>query len=297
MGTDAVVMAEFAEESGEWIEIRDSVQREENTVSAGEEYDAGTVLLEKGALLDFRTLGIPACAGVAEVSALRIKAGIISSGDEIVPYDTAFLSSGQIRDVNSHILSSLMRSQGYEPRFYGIAGDDIGSLERLFQLAYDECDVVLVNGGSSVSARDQTSRLFESLSDPGMLVRGILMSPGKPTLIAGARDDRKLVFGLPGHPFSCFLSAYTVALPLMHAIHTGRPRVPQSVIFLTVTEPVYGHSGVEEFLPCSIEDGKALPRPVKSSFSGALRDADGLIRLPASRETVRPGEEVEVWLW
>ena len=66
---------------------------------------------------------------------------------------------------------------------------------------------------------------------------------------------------------------------------------------LPVSESVFGHSGIEEFLPCALRNGQAVPLPVKSSFAKALGKADGLLRLSSSRETVRPGEEVEVWLW
>jgi molybdopterin biosynthesis enzyme len=62
-------------------------------------------------------------------------------------------------------------------------------------------------------------------------------------------------------------------------------------------ETVYGCAGIEEFIPCVLENGRAVPRPVKSSFSKALAEADGLFHIPASMETVRQGEEAEVWLW
>ena len=296
-GADAVVMIENVERTGKWLEIRKAVQRGENIVSRGEEFAAGAVLLEKGVRIDFKSSGVLAAAGISKAPVHHIKVGIISTGDEIVPCETRSLNPGQFRDANAYILSSLSRRHGYEPTYLGIVEDSKDSLEKALLGAMDESDVVLLSGGSSVSTRDHCSTLLESLEAPGLLIRGILMSPGKPTLIAGIKEKHKLVIGLPGHPFSCFLAAYTVFLPLAHAMSTGAIVSPWRSVVLPVSESVFGHSGIEEFLPCALRNGQAFPLPVKSSFAKALGKADGLLRLSSSRETVRPGEEVEVWLW
>ncbi len=296
-GSDAVVMTENAERSGKWVEIRSAVQSGENIVFKGEEFSANTPLLKQGTLVDFRSAGLLASAGVSYVDVFRIKIGIISTGDEIVPCDTQELLPGQFRDVNAHLLFSLLEREGFFPVYYGIAGDSQEALSRMTNRALEESSVVLLSGGSSVSTRDYCSTLLESLPEPGLLIRGILMSPGKPTLIAGMKRERKLVMGLPGHPFSCFLAAYTILLPLLNAMCTGNTSGPWKSLLLPSAESIFGHSGIEEFLPCVIENGRAVPLPVKSSFAKALSRADGLFRLSASRETVRPQEEVEVWLW
>lgn len=296
-GADAVVMIENVEQTGKWLEIRKAVQRGENIISRGEEFSSDAVLLEKGTKIDFKSSGILAAAGVSKALVQHVKVGIISTGDEIVPCETSSLNPGQFRDANAYILSSLLRRFGYNPLYRGIVEDSKEALEKALYNALEECDVVLLSGGSSVSTRDHCSTLLESLEDPGLLVRGILMSPGKPTLIAGIREKQKLVMGLPGHPFSCFLAAYTVFLPLAHAMNTGSIVSPWRTLTLPVSESVFGHTGIEEFLPCALSNGKAVPLPVKSSFVKALGQADGLLRLSSSRETARPGEEVEVWLW
>ena len=123
------------------------------------------------------------------------------------------------------------------------------------------------------------------------------MSPGKPTLIAGMAEAKKLVLGLPGHPFSCFISAYSVLLPLLNSLIWGELKGPWKSLRVTVQEPVFSHTGVEEFIPCVLKEGAARPFPVKSSFARALSEADGIFRIPVDQETVRPGEEAEVWLW
>ncbi|MBL3538912.1 molybdopterin molybdotransferase MoeA [Aminivibrio sp.] len=296
-GADAVVMVEDTENAGNWIEVKKAVQRAENTVQAGEEFSVGDTLLKAGQKLDFRTAGLLAMAGVREAATARLTVGIISTGDEIAPPETVTLPAGKVRDVNASMLSALLIGEGHSVRNYGIAEDTRDALAAFVREALRECDVVAISGGSSVSMRDHCSSILEDLPPPGLLVRGILMSPGKPTLIAGTEDNRKLVLGLPGHPFSCFISAYTVLIPLLNALLLGKPAGPWKRVLVPVQEPVFGHTGIEEFIPCVLRNGRAFPFPVKSSFSKALAEADGLFRLSASHETIRQGEEAEIWLW
>lgn len=296
-GADAVVMVEDTEGAGNWVEVKKAVQKAENTVQPGEEFFAGDTLLKAGQKLGFRTAGLLAMAGIRQTSIARLTVGIISTGDEIAPPDTVRLPSGKVRDVNASMLSALLSGEGYSVKNYGIAEDTRESLAGFLRAALRECDVVAISGGSSVSMRDHCSSILEDLPDPGLLVRGILMSPGKPTLIAGAKKDKKLVLGLPGHPFSCFISAYTVLLPLLNCLLWGEPAGSWKQVRVPVQEPVFGHTGIEEFIPCVLRNGRAFPFPVKSSFSKALAEADGLFRLSASHETIRQGEEAEIWLW
>ena len=296
-GADSVVMMEDAEAAGNWIEIKNAVQRAENTVLHGEEFSRGDVILKAGRRINFKTAGLFAMAGVVETVVSDLTVGIISTGDEISPPGTGLLPAGKVRDVNAFLLHSLLAGEGYETKDYGIARDEKQALASLLERAMDGCDVVAISGGSSVSMRDYCSSILEELPDPGLLVRGILMSPGKPTLIAGTTERKKLVVGLPGHPYSCFVSAFTVLLPLLNGMVWGDLKGPWRALKVSVEEPIFGCAGIEEFIPCVIEKGKAVPRPVKSSFSRALAEADGLFHIPASMETVRPGEEAEVWLW
>ena len=296
-GADSVVMAEDSVPAGDWVELRKAVQIRENVTVRGEEFQKGDMLLKRGRKLDFRSAGLLALAGVTSVPVVDCRIGILSTGDEIVPCGTAELAPGQFRDVNGSLLQALLTGEGYTAEYLGIGKDSRDDLHRVVGEAMEMCDVVLVSGGSSISERDYCSRILGQYSDPGFLIRGILMSPGKPTLIGGLRNRKKLLMGLPGHPFSCFIAAYAVLLPLLKGMITGELSGPWKQAVLPAGSPVFGHAGVEEFVPCTLESGRAFPAPVKSSFSRALSETQGLFRLSAGTETVREGEEAEVWLW
>ena len=147
-----------------------------------------------------------------------------------------------------------------------------------------------------MSVRDFTYEILSGLPDPGLLVRGINISPGKPTLIGGCREAQKLVIGLPGHPLSCSVVALTLVLPLLHrmcGIAGSDERA--CTLDLPLGEDVIGKSGVEEFIPATCREGSVFPLMAKSGYVGALRQANALIRLDPSKETMRKGESVKLW--
>ena len=59
---------------------------------------------------------------------------------------------------------------------------------------------MLISGGSSVGAKDFTERV---LSDGEILMHGLAMKPGKPTILA--KIDKTLVVGLPGNPYAAYM--------------------------------------------------------------------------------------------
>lgn len=297
-GADAVVMLEDCSEAGGLVEVRRAVQKGENLVRRGEEFDAGQLLLPRGTRLDTRSVGFLASLGIDRVDATELKVGVLSTGDEIVDI-SADPAPGQIRDVNSWTIFSLLKERGYLPERLGIVRDDRTALSDALERARREYPVVLLSGGSSVSERDFTPALLEALPPPGLLVRGLNMAPGKPALIAGSKDTDagRLVVGLPGHPLSCLVVMWTVVLPLLSAMTTGEPRVPWKSLRLPADADVWGRAGVEEFVPCRLINGGVRPLTAKSAYVGTLRDADGFIRLSPEEETIRKGESAEVCLW
>lgn len=297
-GADAVVMMEDTVTSGKWLEVRRSVQRGEYIIRKGEEVLEDALLMQRGSLLDFRNFGILSTFGFRSLQVIDLSIGIISTGDEIVPVETAPLPKGTVRDVNTWTLFSMFTQNGFRVKQYGIVQDERESLSQAIQQAYKDNDVVVISGGSSVSVRDLCSDLLEEIPDPGLLVRGVQIRPGKPTLIAGSMEDNKLVVGLPGHPLSCAVVAYTVLLPLISRLITTDHRIPWKTLFCAAGNDIHGKTGIEEFIPFIFDkQGKVIPQMAKSGYIRAMNDSAGLIRLSESVETVRKGEKVEVLLW
>ncbi|MDR1944227.1 MAG: molybdopterin molybdotransferase MoeA [Synergistaceae bacterium] len=297
LGADSVVMVENTAASGGWVEIRSSVGRGENIIIEAEEIARGDTLLEKGALIGHSNVGLLAAFGICEIDALDIKIGVISTGDEIAPVETSLLPICFVRDANTDIIRSALKRYGMPSKSYGIVPDEWNGLKSRVEEASSECDAVLLSGGSSVGARDHTSRLMESFAEPGLLVRGINMAPGKPTLIGGSAADEKLIVGLPGHPLSCLVATIFVVIPLLLAMSGSRAKSAGKYARLPLAEDALGRTGPDEFIPMSIRENGALPLAAKSGYVSAMRDADGFIRMRPDTETLRRGETAEVWLW
>jgi len=197
-GADAVVMLEDTTAAGDWIEIRRGVQSGENIISAGEEISSGSKLLGRGDMVDFRSVSVLSALGVKNVPAIDMRISILSTGDEIVPVETAALPPGCVRDANGWSVRALLERHGFSADYAGIVSDDGDSFEKRVMDELEKCDVLVLSGGSSVGIRDHCSQVLEALPAPGLLVRGINIMPGKPALIAGCREDKNLLSAFPG---------------------------------------------------------------------------------------------------
>jgi molybdopterin molybdotransferase len=295
-GVDAVVMIEDTAVSGGWVEVRRSVQRGENLAREGEEIACGDVLVRAGEMIGCPAQGLLGTFGISELSVIDAKIGVISTGDEIVPVDSP-APPGFIRDANTGIIRSLLKTYGWSSSSFGIVQDSQSEIKSRFAEAMAACDVVILSGGSSVGARDHTVRAMEGIAPPGLLVRGVNMTPGKPTLIGGDASGKKLVVGLPGHPLSCMAAAIFVVLPLLLAMCGAPEKHAGKYVRLPLAGDVLGRTGPDEFTPVRIEPDGARPLAAKSGYVSAMRNADGFVRLRPDRETARRGEEAEVWIW
>ena len=295
-GADAVLMREDSEPAGSFIEVRRALQSGENFIARGEEFLKGDRILRAGTPLGFAETGLLAAIGIGETSVPVVRVGILSTGDEVQPIDEN-LRPGRVRDVNGWTLYNLLKRRGYtHVRYHGVCGDDWVVLQKAFREMEEHSDVLLVSGGSSVSERDYTERLFGTLGK--IFVHGLRVSPGKPTLAAGSRAEKKLAVGLPGHPLSCLVAAWTFLLPLLSAMTTGdKTSEPWRRVCLSLLKDVWGHAGIETFVPCALRDEKAGPLFAKSGYVGALKEISGLIRLPENTDTLRAGDYAEVLLW
>lgn len=296
-GADAVVMLEDTALAGGWVEIRRAVQRGENLLFMGEDVAVGDVLVKRGELVGGSASGLLSTMGIARINVVDLRVGILSTGDEILPVETQSPALGYIRDANAGALAALLRQYGFSSRAYGIVPDREEEMKERVTAALGECDVLFLSGGSSVGIRDHCSRIMESLPEPGLLVRGINMVPGKPTLIGASERDGKVIFALPGHPLSCLVACAFVAMPILLRMIGADGEYIGRYLKLPLGEDVRGRAGSDEFTPMRITNGVVFPVAAKSGYVSALRHADGFIKLSSNQETLRRGEEAEVWIW
>lgn len=291
-GTDAVVMVENAEPAADMVLVKKVVAYGENVLRHDEDFRKGDVVLPAGRRLTPQDTGVLAAAGCPSVPVTRKPVvGIISTGNELVPF-TQVPVRGQVRDANATMLGAYLKGYGCVPKQYGIVKDERAAFESVISRAVSECDVVLLSGGSSKDDRDMTAGTIAAKGE--VLVHGIAIAPGKPTIIG--RIDGKPVFGLPGHPASAYIVLIAIVCPLLdRMIGIGKPQV--RTIPATLEMNVPSQRGREDYVRVKVKDGVATPVFGKSGLLNTLVASDGVIRIPAGSEGLEKGSRVEVILW
>ena len=237
--------------------------------------------------------------GITAVSvAAKPRVAILSLGDEVVAPETT-PAEGQIRDINTYTISALVEQAGGVPLPLGIVKDNYEQQTRAAIRGLDMADVLVISAGSSVSSRDMTAQIIDNLGQPGVLVHGLAIRPGKPTVVGLVNG--KPAFGLPGNPVSAMVVFDLVVRPtLYHLSGCANPPEPPTVS-ACLAQDIASTSGREDFVPVRlIEDqGRRVAQPVfgKSNLIYTLIRSDGLVHVPLDRGGLYAGEDVSVRLY
>ena len=298
-GADAVMMLEYTEQpDANTLLGQKMVAPFENVVRRGEEIAAGTVLIEAGGRLSDKQIGLFAACGCSRLWVKRrLKVALLSTGDELVDiHETP--RDGQVRDVNSYSLAALLLRWGCEVQHCGIVRDSFEQFLQQLNQATQECQLVIISGGSSVGARDFTVPAIQALDRPGLLMHGLAIKPGKPTIfgLAGAVP----VFGLPGHPVAAWIVCEILvgrAIERMGGMAADRriKKVPAVLGRNLASLP-----GRDDFVPVRLVEQATgyIAEPIfgKSGMIGLLAKADGILHVPAATSGLYQGEAVWVRL-
>lgn len=298
-GADAVVMLEHTQTSRpDEVEILRAVPSGENVLLSGEDVRIGEVVLPAGVRLEDAQIGGLTALGILEVNVVRQpRVGILSSGDEVIPPERQ-PQPGQVRDINSYSLSALVERHGGLAVRYGIVPDRPEVLRETLRRALSECDAVVITAGSSASTRDFTAAVINEMGAPGVLVHGVNVKPGKPTILGVCGG--KPVIGLPGNPVSALVIARLFVVPVLRSLLGLSGEAWQSAVRAVLTINLASQAGREDYFPVQlIRKGDTLfaePIFYKSNLIFTLARADGLVKILASATGLGVGEEVDVQL-
>jgi len=291
---DAVVPIEDVRLEGDAIEVPQAVGTGEAVTPVGSDMRAGEPVLERGRRIGGAELGVLATLGVVAVPVYRKPVvAVLSSGDELVDASAA-PGPGQIRDSNRWAVAGTLQALGAAVRHVPTAPDNPQRLEALLREAVATADAVVMTGGSSVGERDFTPRIVDSLGDPGVIVHGLRVKPGKPTVLASI--DGKPVIGLPGNPTSALMILEAVAAPIICALTGGtyRPRTVEA----RLAAPYRKRAGWTWFVPVGLDQTTtpvaAHPLELRSSMVSLLARASGFLVLDETVESLDAGARVYV---
>ena len=300
-GADGVVMVEHCFLLDErTLAVNRPISPLENVIQPGDDFKKGELVLKKGHTLRPQDLGALAGLGISPVPVFnRPKVAIISTGDEIVSIDE-YPMPGQIRDINRYTLAAFCLQKGAEPLHMGLCSDKFDVLKKLVEEGISRADTVWISGGSSVGTRDLTLKVFETMEDFKLLVHGISISPGKPTIIG--QIGAKPVIGLPGHVASALVVAEVFLGPLitclsgrLDLIDFHRPQM-ESILERNIESA----NGREDYIRVKLikQGDELIAQPIfgKSGLISTLVEADGLVRVDMNTEGLYKGQKVKVLL-
>jgi molybdopterin molybdotransferase len=296
-GTDAVVMLEYTQlMPPQDLEVYKAAGLYENIVRKGEDLKTGDMVFKKGIRLGSAQIGGLLALGIRQVTVNRQpKVAILSSGDEVVSPEVT-PAPGQVRDINSYSLAALVTRYGGLPEVLGIVPDDPDILEEMLKKALVDADLVVITAGSSASTRDLTSEVINRCGKPGVLVHGINIKPGKPTIFAVC--DGRPVVGLPGNPVSALVIARLFVSRLVNRLSGVKDNLPFAGYQAVLKTNIASQAGREDWIPVTLQQDKdrltAEPVFYKSSLIFTLAGADGLAHIHADATGLGAGDPVFV---
>ena len=304
-GADGVVLIENTHLVAGRIQILKPIAPGSGISHAGSDIGAGEVVLRRGDLLGHRETGTLAALGEVEVWVWRKpRVGILSTGDELVAPGSA-MSTGKVYDCNSTMLAHAVEELGGEPMPLGVVHDDEQAIEKTVCKALAEVDLLLLSAGTSKGEGDQNYRVFQRFGNPGILVHGIALKPGKPLCLAVLDGTPAAI--LPGFPTSAIFTFTRFIAPVLRAL-VGLPPKQHSQFPATLPLQTNSDKGLTEFhlvhlvaqagrkSPSESPGFTAYPTGKGSGSVTGFARADGFIEIPREVELVEAGSPVEVQL-
>lgn len=278
------------------IEVFKAVAAGQHVLQIGEDVAQNAEVLPAGHILKPQDLGGLLALGIWQVLVTRQpQVGILATGDEVIPPEQT-AGPGQIRDINSYTIAGMVQKAGGIPKLGGIIPDRLAALQTAAAHMLAACDMLVLSAGSSVSLRDMTVQVIDSLGSPGVLLHGVATRPGKPTIVGAVNG--KPVLGLPGNPVSAMVQFDMFGVPAIYRLQGVQTLPRQGVVWARLSQNIASESGREDYVPARLEDSPdgLVVTPVfgKSNLIYTLVHADGLIKVPLNKGGMMAGAWVEV---
>jgi molybdenum cofactor synthesis domain-containing protein len=290
-GADAVVPVEDAEERADAIEPLEAPAARAFITPRGEDMAPGDLVLPAGRRIGAPELSVLATLGLTAVPVYRRpRVAIVATGDELV--DPGFQPGpGQVRDSNRWAIAGGLLALGCEVVQLPRAVDEVEAIRAQIAAGLDLADAVVLTGGSSVGVRDHVPAAIAGLGAPGVVVHGLKVKPGKPTVLAAIGE--RPVIGLPGNPTSALTILDAIATPILRAL-TGETEPRRATVDVRAGVAFTGREGWTWYVPALLEGGTARPLALHSSHTSLLARADGYVVVGPVRVRIEPGDAVTV---
>ena len=250
------------------------------TIAAGSRMRAGDTLVPAGAEVTPLLASYIASGGNTHVKVLvRPKVGFIPTGNELVP-PAADIPRGKNIESNSLIMRGKIAAWGGLPIAYPICPDDPNTIVDALRTAAAECDIVVLNAGSSKGSDDYSLEVLEEIGQ--VLYHQTNHGPGHHSFAAVV--DGTPIIGISGPPGGV---AFTSDFYVKPAIDAFLGRAAEPIRIRARLAEAFGRGNAGGGSKPSASAGEKRPREGGSFFGAkqlALRQgADGMLEaVPAS---------------
>lgn len=292
---DAVIMAEDLIETEHGYKIIAPTHPFAHVRSVGEDVVAKEMVLPSHHTIRAIDISVLLASGIREIQVIRKPVvGIIPTGDEMIEY-TEEPEDGKIIETNSWMFENLVTENGGIGYRYPIVRDDPERIREAVLKALDECDIVLINAGSSAGRDDYTVHVLRELGE--VLTHGVAVKPGKPVILSRIKD--KPVIGLPGYPVSSYLTFTEFVIPVMN-LYLQKGNRDYRTVQAKLSKTLMSSLKYEEYVRVKLGkvDGELIASPLErgAGASMSLVRADGFLVIPQNREGIMAHEYVNVKL-
>lgn len=290
-GADAVLAIEDAHEHDGVLTATEAPAPRQYLTPRGDDMQRGDAVLRAGRRIGAAELSVLATLGQRAVGVYRRpRFAIVSTGDELVDVEQT-PGTGQVRDSNRWAIAGALLGLGCEVLHLPRGEDDPDAIAGRIADGLAAADGVILTGGSSVGLRDHVPGAIDRLGAPGVVVHGLKVKPGKPTVLAaiGAQP----VIGLPGNPTSALTILDAIASALVRAL-TGESPGRRNALTATAAEPFAGRPGWTWYVPAVLDPSGARPLTLRSAHTSLLARADGYVVVGPEPARIEAGSPVTV---
>ena len=288
-GADCVIRQEDTDLGEERVRIFHAVAAGENRCLAGEEYAAGTLLLDRGTRMDAAALAVAAGAGMERLWVCRrARTAVIATGDELCAPGCP-LPPGKVYDANTAYLEARLGQLGMPPDVSIRSGDTLEGIVRALE-ACAGSDLIVTTGGVSVGERDLMEPALTAWGAE-VVFHGVAMKPGMPTLLA--RRGGTVVLALSGNPFAAAVAFELFARPVLGRMTEAPGLEMERTTALAAADFQKPGGAVRRYLRGRLERGTVtVPGAQRNGQMRSMVGCNCLVELPGG--AMRRGDRVDI---
>lgn len=304
-GYNAVIMVEnVVRLDDETVQIESPAAPWQHVRRIGEDIVATELLIPQNTVLSPYDIGALLSAGIFELKVWeRVRSVFIPTGDEVLNFaDRPEPAPGQVIESNSQVFAGIAARLHIEAETRPTVPDRREALSEAVQEALaDGHHMVVIGAGSSAGSKDFTKVVFEELGE--VLVHGIAVMPGKPSLLA-VTDERsgypgRLLVGAPGYPVSAIVCFDELLAPIAAWLERRTP-VRRTEVDATLTKKIPSRPGMAEVIRLAMGrvDDRIIATPLGrgAGLLTTMTKAQAVSRIPADREGIEQNETIRAEL-